>query len=241
MDRQDSKDRPLEVTATLLGEIRSEIAEAATVARQTWELVQEIDTRQRKHGESLAVLTARFAELKGEHDQQMSAGGCIPDPPEEEKTGPRQHRSSTRSASDLYRAVGAKVDEHVEQVEDSLTAKINLAALQAVKAAVEQEADARAAEVKRRTAEETAKVEADTKKKLAEAEAAIAAVTVRAARFKQFGSAIVALLLAIGGGIGWKSCATLETVQARTEATLKRIEIETKPKPAHPDIGVQHK
>lgn len=208
------RDKPIEVSATVLGEINQTIGRVEGLAEKTWERVDEMSTRQAAMATSLSLLETKFVRVEREHYERFHLGGC------EDSEDGRQ----SRSASDIYRAVGAKVDEHVGQVEDSLTEKINLAALQAARDAIKSEMRDRAEEVKRQTDIDAAKCKVEAEKKVADAEAEISRIKVRAARFRSWGVAVVGVLLAVGGGVGWKSCMALESVQARTEATLKRIE-----------------
>jgi len=147
-------------------------------------------------------------------------------------------RAAGRSPSNLYKAVEAQVDKHVEDVEDSLTDRINLAALQAVKQAAKDEARDRAEEVKCASEEEARKVKLAADNEISRLNVDLQKTQAKAAKFKIWGGTVAALLVTIGGAVGWKSCEVLGTVQARTEATLKKIEVKQAVRPVKPDAAV---
>lgn len=234
MDGTDPKDTPIPVSATILGEIRQEIAEAATVATKTWDLVQVMSSRQQQQGQDLAVLTSRFSDLKKEHDERMEDGSCPPD-------GGRPQRSP----SNLYESVGKRIEQQGEEV----TERIKLEAIVAAKAAVadeiaehgrieaarlRQEAEVAAAQLKADTEAKAAQLKLDHDAKIAEIEMRHKRSMSRIAII----GAIVTALIGTGVFSAVRTLFSTEAAQAETTKVLKRIEAK-QAKMAQPDAAVE--
>jgi hypothetical protein len=199
VDRPDSKDRRLEVSATVLGEVHQAIGEVRGIAETTLELIGQVAQRQ-------VGMAGQLIKLQSEHDARMESG-C-------------GDASPQRSPSDMYRAV----DKHVEKVEDSLTERLHVTASQAardaVSAEVEQRVTAESARLKVEREERAAALKAATEQRLAEID--------MAHRRAMGWIKIVAAALAILGGGGSvayvRSLLSGEAEQVKVETILKRIE-----------------
>jgi hypothetical protein len=203
MDQLDSKDRRLEVSATVLGDVHQAIGEVRGIAETTLELVGQVAQRQ-------VGMAGQLIKLQSEHDARMESG-C-------------GDASPQRSPSDMYRAVDKHVERHVEKVEDSLTERLHVTASQAardaVSAEVEQRVTAESARLKVEREERAAALKAATEQRLAEID--------MAHRRAMGWIKIVAAALAILGGGGSvayvRSLLSGEAEQVKVETILKRIE-----------------
>lgn len=222
----ESKDKPITVSATILGEIRTEIAEAATIAKNTWDLVQQMAQRQQQQGQDLAVLSSRFGDLKQEHDERMEDGGCAP---------MESLPVTPRSPSNLYAAVGKRLEQQGEEVTERIKLEAIVAAQKAVADQLAERAQEEAARLRQETEIKAAQLKLDH-------DASIAMIELKHRRSMSRIAVAGAILTAlIGTGVFTvvqSMFSSSKAAQAETQKALKRIEAK-QAKITRPDAAME--
>lgn len=158
---------------------------------------------------------------------------------------------SMKSPSNTYQAVVGHLDQHAEQIEDGLTDRINLAALQAVRAAADEQAEREAARLEREREAMAAQLKLEAEKRAAQlkadADMALAAISLKhqelelkhkrgMSRVKIVG-AVLALIATSGIVATVKGLVSSEAAQQETQKSLRRIEAEQAKQVRLPDAG----
>jgi hypothetical protein len=156
---------------------------------------------------------------------------------------------SVRSPSNTYQVISGQLDQHAEQIEDGLTDRINLAALQAVRAAADEQAEREAARIERERDAMAAQLKLEAERRAAqlkaENDAALAAIALKhqemelkhrrsMSRVKLFG-AVLGVIVASGIFATIKGLLGTEAAQVETQKSLRRIE--AKQATRSPDAG----